>query len=92
MEEKRIKMEDILSLYQTQIDKDSYIFIKEPFTDTMLNYLEHTTDLVPMYKHIESIFREAHEKGLILQTIPKIEDFVICFNQIKIQNASILCL
>ena len=40
MEEKRIKMEDILSLYQTQIDKDSYIFIKEPFTNTMLNYLE----------------------------------------------------
>jgi hypothetical protein len=28
MEEKRLKLDAILQLYQTQIDRDSYLFIK----------------------------------------------------------------
>lgn len=34
-----------LSLYQTQIDKDSYLFIKEPFSSTLVSHLPMTNSL-----------------------------------------------
>lgn len=34
-----------LSLYQTQIDKDSYLFIKEPFSSTLASHLHMTNRL-----------------------------------------------
>lgn len=31
-----------------------------------------------------------HREGLYLRTIPKIEDFVVCFGEIKLQNLELL--
>ena len=60
-----------LSLYQTQIDKDSYLFIKEPFSTTLTSYLR-TANKLFVQSEISSTLIEMQREGLFLRTIPKI--------------------
>lgn len=78
-----------LSLYQTQIDKDSYLFIKEPFSTTLASYIPTANKLL-ILSEIKSILIEMQREGLYLRTIPKIEDFVVCFGEIKLQNLELM--
>lgn len=55
MEEKRMSIDGVLQLYQTQIDRDSYLFIKEPYTDTLINYINHVDDIATIEAQARAI-------------------------------------
>lgn len=54
MEERRVRVEGVLDLYQTQIDRDLYLFIKEPYTLSLAQHL-HDADLPLIETQIRSI-------------------------------------
>jgi hypothetical protein len=89
MEEKRLRVEGILELYQTQIDRDSYLFIKEPYTSTLAAHIHTPNDLPVVEAQVRGILVEMEQRGFTLKTLPGVEDFVLCFDTLKIQNPGI---
>lgn len=86
MAEKRVRVEGILELYQTQIDRDSYLFIKEPYTATLASYIHNAPDLLAVEAQARTILEEMERGGFTLKALPRLEDFVVCFDTVKVQN------
>ena len=85
-------MEGLLSLYQTQIDFDSYLLVKEPYTDTLRKYLEVKVDFEMILVKLEEVFEKMYSEGFYLYREVQLEDFVMVFDEIKVQNVGIFTL
>lgn len=72
LEEKQLHVDGLLQLYQTQIDRDSYLFIKEPYTQTLPAYVHTAIDLAPIEAQIASLLLEMERKGLTLKVLPRV--------------------
>lgn len=80
-----------MELYQTQIDRDSYLFIKEPFTASLMEYVgKGRRELVEeVCNSVAKILLQMKNVGFALKTCPKMEDFVVCLSSVKLHNAGI---
>ena len=83
------KIEGILALYQTQIDFNSYLLIKEPYTHSLRGYLKGEPSLSDITVQLQTVLEKMHGYGFRLQEEIKIEDIVVVFGTVKICNVGI---
>ena len=91
LDAKHASVEGILELYQTQIDRDSYLFIKEPFTASLMEYIGkgRRDSVEEVCDSVANILAQMESAGFALKTHPKMEDFVVCLSSVKLHNAGI---
>ena len=82
----------MLTLYQTQIDYNSYLLIKEPYTHALKSHLITHRDIADIIQSLQLILEQMHHLGYYLRTHIKMEDLVFVFTQLKIQNAGVFTL
>lgn len=70
----------LLKLYQTQIDHNSYLFIKEPYSNTLESYVEKEGNLTEIMQKIQQILEEMYRMGYFLRRELNIHDFVEVFS------------
>lgn len=77
LEDRGIRTEFLLELYQTQLDHSSFMFIKEPYTDLLEEYVRRTSLVEKVMKEIEKALTEVLGFGFMLRRKVKVEDFVM---------------
>lgn len=84
-----IEIEAILRLFQTQIDSSHFYFIKEGFTSSLPTHVNTLKKIEEVCGQVGRVVSEMEEHGFYLRGFPKVWDFVMVFDRVKVQNMGI---
>lgn len=82
--------EGVLGLYQSQIDRNSYMLIKEPFTENLKFHIETLLNISDVTVQIHNILEKLFALGFYLSRGLRLEDMVVVMNQVKLENVGVL--